>query len=107
MDDPSRRREETVEIEGKRVELLVSAVPLERPELGPPRHSSVPGAVLVVEGVVQEHGDNQSDGRGWEEDGVQEVIELQNAVGERVERVSKGSPGDDYKKEKKSKNNVL
>lgn len=44
----SRRREETVEVEGKGVELLIPAVSFERPELGPPRHPPVFGAVLVV-----------------------------------------------------------
>lgn len=72
----SRWGEETVEIEREGVELLISAVPLKCPKFNPPWHSPVSCTILVVECVVQKDCNNQCNSRGWEEDSVQEIIEL-------------------------------
>ena len=72
----SGRREEAVEVEGQAVELLVPAVPLERPEPHPPRQAPVFARVLGLQRVVQEHGHHQPHRRRRREDGVDVVVEL-------------------------------
>lgn len=70
------RREEPVEVEGQGVELFVPVVSSEGPELHPPGHPSVLLGLLHLQGVVQEDGHHQADGRRRQEDRVQEPIEL-------------------------------
>lgn len=72
----SCRREESVEIEWQCVELFVPVIAFERPELDPPRHAPVLLRRLHVQGVVEEHGYHQRDGRGRHEYGVEERVEL-------------------------------
>jgi hypothetical protein len=71
-----RWREEPVEVEGQGVELLIPAVASERPEPRPPWHPPVPRRIPHLQGVVEDHRDDQTDGRGRGEDGVDVVIEL-------------------------------
>jgi len=54
-----RWREEPVQVKGKGVEFLISAVSFKRSELDPPRHSPVSGTVLVVKSIVEEYSNNQ------------------------------------------------
>jgi hypothetical protein len=70
-----RWREEPVEVEGQGVELLIPAVASERPEPRPPWHPPVPRRIPHLQGVVEDHRDDQTDGRGRGEDGVDVVIE--------------------------------
>ena len=86
----SGRREEAVEVERQAVELLVPAVPLERPEPRPPRQAPVVGRALGLQRVVQEHGHDQPHRRRRREDGVDVVVELHASI-----------PPRPYKKEKK------
>lgn len=55
--------EEPVEVEWQIVELLVPAVAAERSEPRPPRHPTVPCPVSDLQRVVQDHRDDESDGR--------------------------------------------
>lgn len=82
------RREEAVEVERQAVELLVPAVPLERPEPHPPRQAPVVAGVLGLQRVVQEHGHDQPHRRRRREDGVDVVVELRLQVIQK-RRVSK------------------
>lgn len=75
------RWEESVEIEGQCVELLVSIIALERPEVHPPWHATVLLRHLNVQCVVEEHGHNQRDGGRRHEEGVQEAVELHQRKG--------------------------
>ena len=70
--------EELVEVEGQGVELLASRVCLERPEPVPEMVAPVlpGGAVVPVQGAVQEKGGGASDERFRREDHVDHVIEL-------------------------------
>jgi len=55
-----RWREKPVEVERKGVELFISGISIKCSKLGPPWHSPIFGAILVIKSVVQEHSNNES-----------------------------------------------
>ena len=76
--DGSDGREELVEVEGQRVELLAAAVRLEAPELVPPVVAPVPphAAVPHLDRVVQQEGHQHRHERLRREGHVDHVVEL-------------------------------
>lgn len=68
--------EEPVEVEWQVVEFLIPTVSSERPEPRPPRHPTVLCPVSDLQRVVQDHRDDESDGRRRGEDGIDEIIKL-------------------------------
>lgn len=73
-------RKESVEIERKGIELLVTVIASECSELYPPWHASVLLGLLNFQCVIEKNTDDQPDSRRRQKYSIQESIELQTGT---------------------------